>query len=315
MYGNEENIMEYKIAHPREIKSYKQSANGVFWTLSVEDYLSPAAESPRKKQDGTFADSLQSPMEIFADYAVFHLTIIEKNGEEKKIVRVNITLEDYEELVWNTRDANTLILKSRWENKPKVEEKPLPKAYTQALAVGECKGQTPAQAILKDEQNVHKLEYTAQWLEDRLQKHPNNKKQYDAIKEALQLYRDDRLSEDITQANSAERALILFDSGIKSIHDAGRTDGKKLVYQYQIECTPGAEYPYRIRLNNYYAVCNGIIPDEKTKTDEKRTSMNLQSKQWLSILAAMKRTKEIYIRAYGSYELKRKEQYIQEQDL
>lgn len=44
-----ENIMEYKIAHPREIKGYKQSANGVFWTLSVEDYLSPAAESPRKK--------------------------------------------------------------------------------------------------------------------------------------------------------------------------------------------------------------------------------------------------------------------------
>jgi hypothetical protein len=303
--------MKYEIQHPREIKSFIQATGGIYRTLSLEDYLFPVAEEPNRKKSSQEQNYIQSPMEIFASYSVFRLTLIEK-GSDTQYVRANITLDDYEELRQNSADVNPLILKSRWKKKPdtKPAGNTTPSAYTQVLAVGDCKGQTPAQAILKDESNVHKLEYTALWLEERIDRHPNNKRQYDAIQEALQMYRDGQLCEDLTQSNAAASELLLFDSGLKTIDDPSRSDKRKLIYQWQLECTPDAPYPYRIRVNNYYAICNGIIPDESIKTGEKRVSINLLSKQWLGALEAMRRTREIYIRTYGSYELKRKNDYI-----
>lgn len=300
--------MKYKIDHPREIKSFIQSTNGIYRTFSLEDYLSPVSEEPDQKKNSTNGCSLQSPMEIFAGYSVFRLTLIEK-GEETRLARANITLDDYEELYQNTIDANPFILKSRWTEKPKETEKTSP-AYTQLLAVGECKGNTPAQAILRDENNVHKLEYTATWLEERISLHPGNQRQYEAIQEALQLYRDGKLNKDLGQESDILPTLPLFDSGLKTIDAPSRADNRKLVYRVQLECAPDSKYPYRIRVNNYYALCNGIIPDETTRTGEKSLSMNLLPKQWLGALEAMRRTREIYIRTYGSYELKRKNDYL-----
>lgn len=303
--------MEYKIDHPREIKSFIQVAGGTYRTFSLEDYLFPVSEEPEKENAGREKDVIQSPMKIFAEYSVFRLTLIEK-GSNTKYVRANITLDDFEELRQNSIDVNPLIIKCRWEEQQNrnLTSTTLSVAYTQVLVVGECKGQTPAQAILKDEHNVHKLEYTALWLEERINTHPNNKRQYDAIQEALQLYRDGQLCEDLTQSNAASSTLLLFDSGLKTIDDPSRKDRRKLIYQWKLECTPDLQYPYHLKIVNYYAFCNGIIPDEGTKTGEKSSSINLLSKQWLGALEAMRRTKEIYIRTYGSYELKRKNDYL-----
>lgn len=88
-------------------------------------------------------------------------------------------------------------------------------------------------------------------------------------------------------------------------------DGRQLVYQIKVRCYVPKDYPYEIEIRNFFAKCNGIIPDDSTRIQDHTVTMSFSQKEWLATVAAMERTRDIYVAAYGTYELKRTKDYIQ----
>ena len=301
--------MSYKIKYPREIISFIKSGlneDSPIWTFSVENHLEPAAEKPSRDKD-----FIQSPMNIFAEYARFRMTVIQKYGEKSDSPYANLTIDDFEEIKVRSDFANRIILETEYKNNfedPNSER--LDPAYTQNILIGKCKGKTPAQALLESPDNKEVLEKNASWLKERASAHPNNQKQYEAIISALDLYEKGKIAVDVTQTNSVAKAVTIHKGDIKPLANTMREDGKCLVYQINISCEPGQPYPYRVEIENFYAACNGVIPVMSTACDKVNVQMTLSMKQWASTLAAMKRTMDIYIITYGKYELTRSVNYI-----
>lgn len=308
-YENE----EYKIKYPLEIKSVISKSgkgeNEKVRTLSVEQHLFPASEKPRKNTLKEELGIIQDPLKLFAEYSVFRLTIVEKKGESKKSVYANIPVTELAKMVKRTDICTKYIveaeMKSSEQTEDNAEKHDISPAYTQKLAVGCFKYKTPAQVLIENPSNLDKLKNTENWLKERLDMHENNRKQYEAIHEAIELFNAGKLSKTVDKSVSVQKAVKVYDADIRPLESTKRNDGKIMVYAVHIRCYPENNYPFEIEIENYWTKWTANGPEPESIEDKRKHSIYISESDWDDAVEQMKIIKDIYIRCWGRYELER----------
>ena len=175
------------------------------------------------------------------------------------------------------------------------------------MRFGKFKGKSPAQVLQENPDNLVQLKNSENWLADRIGQYKNNQKQYEAIKNAIELFEEGKL---IGSPVLNGDIFSIYDSGFKSQVRQRGEDGRCPVYQIKIKCNTAKNYPISIEIQNFYTFCNGIIPDLKKMINHKEDTFNMDLKTWKKSVEAMRRTIHICEQMWGSYEWSRMEKYI-----
>ncbi len=297
--------MKYKIDHPREIAHEFTSIADSRKMYSLEQYLFKQREDGEVSKDGII--HLPNPLEIFSDESRFLVTIVD--GASSTFCNANIPLADFYEIEEETRYAFDQILKCRHKgNSNTNKDDPAGQAaYNVLIEFGKFKGKSPAQVLQENSDNLAQLKNSENWLADRIGQYKNNQKQYDAIKNAIELFEEGKL---IGSPVLNGDIFLIYDSGFKSQVRQRGEDGRCPVYQIKIKCNTAKNYPISIEIQNFYTFCNGIIPDLKKMINHKEDTFNMDLKTWKKSVEAMRRTIHICEQMWGSYEWTRMEQYI-----
>ncbi len=279
---------------PREtakiIKETTKKQQKVRQTLSVENYLDMASTEP--DEDGY----MQNPLELFAPWARFKFTIIDKNviDDTKYYVYANLPESELARVKMNTQNAEQLRMMKQCGFIKSQDTETSP-AYKNIIPFGVFKGKTPAQ-VLENPQNLMELEKTAKWLEDKLDSYPTNRANYEAIKEAITLSKEGKLKK------TAKQVIEIYKVNTRSLASTqgkGPDEKKCLVYSFAIQCYLDNDIPYRLTIRNFWAECNGILVKEGTISDEVTLEMFISEAEWLHILGRMQQGVDILIGAQG----------------
>lgn len=165
-------------------------------------------------------------------------------------------------------------------------------ALAKRIASGHLKGKTPVEVILtaddrEDAINQLRNQYT--WLkENRNPKYAvANKEQMAAITQAVQYYRDGRLT-NYKAVVTTEQVIPLYTGGFRPILRKKLND-KNWVYELYIKWNIGATYPITIAIKNYYATVNRKEDGTlnvlvSSKEQEKRCCMSLSPEEWHNVI-------------------------------
>lgn len=309
--------VEYTCPHPNQIKSIKTQKNGVIKVLSVENNLAPASEKPRAGTKNEEMGFVQSPCELFADYAGFGITLIVCDHTDGKksthTITAHIPAEDLAMIELNSKYAQYKVMEERIKPSTKNKDS-IPSAYTVRLKVGKKHGfvgKTPAQ-VLQIPENRTLLEEDMLWLENRLDSFQGNTEQYQAIKQALSLLDAGQLCDSVTTENAGTEIPIL-DNDYRPVLSSKRdSDGRCRIYSIKIVCRPEqTKMPYVIKITNRWSICNGIQEKEGTAVEYVEDEINITEGKYLDLIDKMKSYKEMYVRLYGKYELERAYSFVQ----
>ena len=169
---------------------------------------------------------------------------------------------------------------------------PASPALTKRIASGHLKGKTPGEVILtaydrEDAINQLRNQYT--WLkENRNPKYAvANKEQMAAITQAVQYYRDGRLT-NYKAVVTTEQVIPLYTGGFRPILRKKLND-KNWVYELYIKWNIGSTYPVTIEIKNYYATVNRkedgtLNVVVSSKEQEKRCRMSLSPEEWMNVV-------------------------------
>lgn len=267
-----------KKLYPKEIVAVKN--NGTFCVT--------AELSRSQKKDG-------ESLTIFTPFSRFVFTII---NEQKNFVTANFPVKEIAELMHKNDYANMEHLKDLYDAEKKEKDVSKSKAYTVKIASGYLKGKTPAEALLEDpEKNIENLKRQYVFLEKNLKKYPKNKEQMDAIVEASTLFKSGRLN---ANEVSKFKVINLYNAPIRPLSSKTKKEdeekGIRFVYSLNINWNVGDEMPVEITIENYLAPYKekddgtiNVFPAEKTQY--KKISMSISSKEWNNVVERMYETK------------------------
>lgn len=299
------------LKRPKEIKSSIKNIkkeNGIGkQVFSVEQYLSMVEENPEGTED------IPSALTMFSKKSIFRFTILEKFNSLVESVYANIPIEQLPTITKRTEYMTGKLMESEVRTKEngviKQNDANSP-AYTKVIKIGKIKNKTPVQVLMEDIRNISVLEEVARWLKEKMDMQPNsrfftdNKEQYDAIVEAIHLANTNSLQ--IQNNNLFVPRYKIYEAPIRTLSKS-RSDKKKFVYGICIDCCPGREYPYEIKICNYWADCDGIRPRKGSISDYKEKTVLLSEDVWDDTIAQMNMIKSLFIEKYGKYELARAE--------
>lgn len=302
------------IKYPRELKSIITESGGkekVYHTLSLTQHLDACDDSTvidTDKENQT--ERVQDPLKIFTPWSVFKIALIEKkSSSQKRSVFANIPVNKIAVIERRTACCSQRIVEEEIKGMPQPSaadtNMPSSLAYTQKLAVGnyQNRGKTPAQILMNNPDGRKNLMETANWLHKNMDRHEGNRKQFDAIREAIELFDAGKLTS-ISTKDSSCADITVYSAPVRTLSQKNKNN-KNLVYDLRVTCNPQRNYPYTIRITNYYAECKGILPVTGTIENKQDISMSLSESDWEDIVDCMRMMKNLYVQVYGPSELNR----------
>ena len=180
-------------------------------------------------------------------------SLIIKDEKEKNVYVANIPARDLYEIKLKTEIAVTALMTRPLQNSSEsagdFSNSP---AFTVPLMLTAFKGRTAAAVLLENPANKDALLKGKSFLEANLSKYPANKKQIDAIDEAIKLLEIGELSTGASIPQTANNIMTIYEKNCKY---KSTTDekGNKLVYSILITCDPTRNFPFEIAITNCYA--------------------------------------------------------------
>lgn len=216
----------------------------------------------------------------------FEFSLIAKVNSATGVVVFNIPAKELNEIKLKTDIAVNYLMTRESQNQPAGSP-----AYTTRLTLTKFKGRTAADVLLENPENEKTLLEGKAWLEANL-KNPsyaeNNKKQIEAIDDALALLNAEKLSKEGASASGSGKVLTIYkrDHKYKSTKDA---NGNNLVYSISITCDTSRDKPFVIEVSNCFAPlmpsANGqVVPKMSNAIGTKRSSISLSDSEWICLL-------------------------------
>ena len=158
-------------------------------------------------------------------------------------------------------------------------------AFTVPLMLTAFKNKTAAAVLLENPANKDALLKGKSYLEANLSKYPANKKQIDAIDEALKLLEIGELTTGTAAPQVAGNIMTIYkkDCKYKSTTDE---KGNKLVYSISVTCDPTRNFPFEITITNCYAPVSGnssgqTIVKMSEAVNLKKGTLAVSDSEWL----------------------------------
>ena len=231
-------------------------------TCSVEAYLD-------------LGKNIEKPLFIHEPWSRFKLTLIDKKGESKKVLKGNIPVNDVEyiqtmiktHLTLKTIFLQACKITNMFEAPKKVltrlglisdeTQNALPKCYTLRFKSGNgTKGRTPAELALESDDTKKLLIAQRDFLIKHLQQYPDNREMIDAINEAITLYKEKKLDAKLVKStNTSETKFFEFPIYHKDFKYVSETDesGRNFSYSISLYCDYTRENSWRWVLKNCFA--------------------------------------------------------------
>lgn len=262
------------VRYPRQICSAKRETV----ILSIDNYLSRPDET----------DTVP-PLEMHSPFSRFVVTIIDKSGTETKTPKANIPAGDVPGIV----EISKLVMleKMRYESaaqEPSAEE--LSIGYTQQILVGGFRGKTPADILLENPDDRDKLLSTRNFLADKAAQYASNKKQVEAIDDAVALFDAGKLKKQSGARRSS--AVRVYDVDHKYMRDTNAA-GHRLFYSMSIVCQFGNKYPWEVTIENTFAPGvqgpkGGLVPKMEEKSSYAKCTFRMSDMEWSQIVNRIK---------------------------
>lgn len=257
------------VRYPRQIFSAKRE----MVILSVDNYLSRPDER----------DTVP-PLEMHSPYSRFLVTIIDKSGKVLQTPKANIPAGDVPGIVELSRLA--MIEKARFNSQPQGAGGELSIGYTQQILIGSFRGKTPAEILLDDPASKDSLLKTRDFLADKADKYASNRKQMEAIDDAVALLNDGKLERISSAPKSGSTVVYSVDH--KYMRDTNE-HGHRLFYGMNIVCQYGNKYPWELTIENTYAPevqgpKGGLIPKMEEKSSQAKCTFRMNDMEWMQFI-------------------------------
>lgn len=247
--------------YPTQMLNEKRKEKALF----VDDKLMTPRKEEYEENGGK-----KNILDIHSQFSRFEFSILDY--EKSKSIKANIPPKDIPAIAAMTKIALEKIL----DYKP-TDNSP---AYTTQLLAGEFKGKTPANILCTDPSKRDALKKQRDFLDKNSAKFKANKKQVEAIDDALNLFDIGELKE------AADPIIPIYDKDVK-IPNAKKLDenGKTFIYGIWINCNLAMKYPFVIKIMNGKSkvkVENGqTTADLTTLSDKEEYEMSLDKETWI----------------------------------
>lgn len=212
--------------------------------------------------------------------------------ETKTITKANLPIADVP-LFYSEMEAAINDLHD-FKNAPKSANSSA--VYTENLTVGKFAGRTVADILIAGEKDD--LIKTKEWFESNLKKYPGNKKFIDLIAEGVKLLDEGKLSND-TKANVVAPQYVIYKSPTKYFRDKDEK-GRNKCYELEIVFNAERNYPFAIKITNFFAPLDGNLIKMSEKTTPVVKTANLTATEACFLLRQMKCSEEIFRIAKGT---------------
>lgn len=218
----------------------------------------------------------------------FTLTLLDTSTGATLPFIANIPATDIP--VMSKKTDIALLLKTQYI--PVEKDSSLSDCYIQKLRFGKFKGKTPAEVLLSEPTAKSDMETTRDLLQKNIEKYPANRILVNAIDEAIMLFEAGELKEQKTKDTTRD-SMTIYHKEYKSTRRAN-PKGLYLCYNVSVDCQFNMDYPWQIRIDNYYAPSvNGKI-DHKKAEGRKSASIRLMDDDWLLCISQFENLKNLY---------------------
>lgn len=203
-------------------------------------------------------------------------------NEEREAVTANVPVSAIPGIIEKIKNLNLI---SMMPLAPLESETPKSPGYTTIITSGILKGKTPVAALLEDaEKNQQLLINQKKWLEQNIPRYPKNKIQIEAIEDALKLFKEGRISSDISMSGCKTEEV--YNTGMRPLIRRKEKDGKHFVYEISIKWHGGMKKPVEIDIRNYYAPViktdTGLLNVlAKDRQNELHNSFSMTIDEWM----------------------------------
>lgn len=277
------------------------------------DYAGQVADIPRTNMRISFIDRLikvseadQKPyLYVFSPKSIYLITLFPYS--ERSSLVANLPILDIPLITTRTKFAQQEIFRNSSSNSKMNEvefEKEVRPAF-QKLLIGNDAGKTPGDLLLYAENpnsERERLEKQLQFLLDGVKRYKRNQSDIDKILDAITLL-DLGVLESEKSALSANAGEVLNNPSENKYeiycppakHQKWVNEkNKNACYSISIVCSPQRKYPYRIKIENFYAplgkTASGMEPilfnDAEGKHD---AQIDLSEAEWLYVLDAIEK--------------------------
>ena len=214
-------------------------------------------------------------------------SLISKTDGKTDVLVFNIPSREINEVKLKTDIAiNYLMTSSAINQQPDEDGFGSSLAFTTPLMLSAFKGKTPAAVLMENPANKEVLIKGKAWLEANLDKYPANKKQIDAIDDAINLLNIGELSGSapVSQPNNV---LTIYKRDYK--HKSKKDEnGNNLIYSIEIICDTTKNMPFAVNVMNCYAPVEKVngqtVVRMNSAVNTKKVSMLLTDSEWISLV-------------------------------
>lgn len=268
-----ETVVKKDVRYPRQIFSAKREKI----ILGIDNYLSRPDET----------DTVP-PLEMHSPFSRFVVTIVDKSGPETKTPKANIPAHDVPGIVEISKIVMLEKLRSE-SSAHEGKEENLSVGYTQQILIGGFRGKTPADVLLENPDSRDKLLNTRKFLADKAAQYASNKKQVEAIDDAIALFDAGKLKK---QSHTKRGGVVrIYDVDHKYMRDTNAA-GHRLFYSMSIVCQFGNNYPWEVTIENIFAPGlpgpkGGLVPKIDEKSSAARCTFRMNDMEWSQLVNRM----------------------------
>ena len=238
-----------------------------------------------------------SPLELHSGFSRFLFTIVDKTSSTTVTPRANIPCRDVDYIKLATDTAMQSYLLGTNDQGGGNDELVNRPAFTQKLTSNLFKNQTPAEVLIAHPEDKSKLLDTKKWLEANLAKYPINKRQIEAIDDALQLLEIGELTSAVPPIKNAS-AFPIYKTEYKHFSEKDK-QGNSLIYSISITYDGSKNYPFTCEITNCFAPIEVMPggthrPVMKQATHMTKSSMTMSAAEWVGLITHIAKVKEYF---------------------
>lgn len=267
--------------YPNQIISYKRPEK----VIGVDAALSLQTED--------------SPLEMHSGFSRFVVSIVDK--KQNIAPTANIPARDVASIYEKSKAAMAYLVRDALKPNLQISngENTPPLALTEKIFLKPFTGMTPAEILLADPNNKTELERLRdQVLAKNADKYPKNKKQVEAIDEAIRLMLEGKLEggNNNTPAVTPSKPYNIYATEYK-YKNKQNEKGYNLVYSISIVFDPSRSNPFTVNITNCFAPVETLGDGRKNivmgkAEDTQKAFFSLTTEEYFEFASVLKNTKE-----------------------
>lgn len=289
--------------YPNQVISYKRPEK----VIGVDAALSLQTED--------------SPLEMHNGFSRFIVSIVDK--KQNIAPTANIPARDVAAIYEKSKAAMAYLVNSALMANVQISngENTTPLAMTEKIFLKPFTGMTPAEVLLSDPNNKAELERLRdQVLAKNADKYPKNKKQMEAIDEAIRLMLEGNLegSNKDTPAVVPNKPYNIYATEYKYKSNQNEK-GYHLVYSISIVFDPSKNNPFIVNITNCFAPVESLEDGRKNivmgkAEDTRKAFFALTTEEYFELASVLKNTKERFeiVNFKSQYQLMKENSYKHE---